>query len=155
MGVLRWIGRKLGGTFRGLALRSRWLAKRLWLVMVADVLLTTRRHWKRLSDDERGRAIELAKESKGQPKKNLSPKERQEARALLQKFGHVEYAGNVANTVLPFKPFTRLVTKYLNGRERDKVSAERESASRRRESSGSRSRSSRPSRRPRSPARRS
>jgi hypothetical protein len=130
MGLLRWIARKLGGMGRGLALRSRWLARRLWLVLVADVLLTTRRHWKRLDEDERKRAIELAKESKGRPSKNLTARERREARALLDKFNYVEYGGSVASSVLPFKPFTRLVTKYLVGRDRDKraTKAEAESA---------------------------
>jgi hypothetical protein len=123
MGLLRWIGRKIGGSFRGLALRSRWLAKRLWIVLVADILLTTRRHWKRLDDKERKRAVELVKESKGRPDKNLSPRERDEARRLLEKFNYVEYGGSVANSVLPFKPFTRLVTKYLVGRDRDKRTA--------------------------------
>ena len=113
------------GWGRGLAVRSRWLARRLWVVLVADVLLTTRRHWKRLDPDERKRALELAKESKGQPAKNLSAKERQEARKLLEKFNYVEYGGSVANTVLPFKPFTRLVTKYLVGRDRDNRAAAR------------------------------
>ena len=120
---MAWIGRKLFGWGRGLAIRSRWLARRLWVVLVADVLLTTRRHWKRLEPDERKRAFELAKESKGQPAKNLSAKERNEARRLLEKFNYVEYGGSVANTVLPFKPFTRLVTKYLVGRDKDKRSA--------------------------------
>ena len=120
---MRWIGRKLGGTFRGLAVRSSWLAKRLWVVLVADILLTTRRHWKRLDDKERKRAFELAKESKGRPDKNLSARERNEARRLLEKFNYVEYGGTVANSVLPFKPFTRLVTKYLVGRDRDKRAA--------------------------------
>ena len=123
MGVFRWMMRKLGGMGRGMALRSRWLAKRLWVVLVADILLTTRRHWKRLDDGERKRAIELAKESKGQPSKNLSERERREARRLLEKFNYVEYGGTVANAVLPFKPFTRLVTKYLVGRARDKRAA--------------------------------
>ena len=48
MGLLKWIARKLGGFGRKLAVRSRWLAKRLWVVMLADVLWTTRKHWVRL-----------------------------------------------------------------------------------------------------------
>ena len=121
--MITGIGRLLGRLGRRVAVRSRWLARRLWLVLVADILLTTRRHWKRLDEDERKRVIELAKESKGQPAKNLSAKERREARALLEKFNYVEYGGSVANSVLPFKPFTRLVTKYLVGRDRDKRAA--------------------------------
>ncbi len=121
--MLRWIFRKISGIGRGLALRSRWLARRLWLVLVADVLLTTRRHWKRLDEGDRKRAIELAKESKGRPSKNLSAKERREAQRLLEKFNYVEYGGSVAHTVLPFKPFTRLITRYLVGRDRDKRAA--------------------------------
>ena len=90
-------------------MRSRWLAKRLWVVMLADVLWTTRRHWVRLEPQERSRLLELAKKSEGRPAKNLSKRERREASDLLDKLGHIEYAGNVAGIVLPFlRPLSRL-----------------------------------------------
>jgi len=123
MGALKWIAGRAGGLGRGVATRSKWLAKRFWIVMVADVLLTSRRHWKRLDGPERGRAFDLATKSKGRPKKNLSPKEREEAADLLDKVGHIEYAGSVAGVVLPFKPVTRIVTKFLSGRNRDQRGA--------------------------------
>ena len=105
-----------GRVGRRLAMRSRWLARRLWLVMVADVLMTTRRHWKRLDPGERNRLVELARKSYGRPSKNLSAKERREAAALLDKLGHVELAGSVAGIVLPFRPLSRLATRILVGR---------------------------------------
>lgn len=116
MRLLGGIARGVGGLGRRLAMRSRWLARRLWLVMVADVLLTSRRHLKRLEPDERKRLLELARKSAGRPSKNLSAKERREASALLDKLGHIEYAGNVAGIVLPFRPLSRLAAKVLEGR---------------------------------------
>ncbi|HEX2358226.1 MAG TPA: hypothetical protein VHH72_00265 [Solirubrobacterales bacterium] len=99
-------------------MRSRWLARRLWMVMVADVLLTTRRHWKRLEPQERERLIELARKSGGRPSKNLSGRERREATELLDKLGYVELAGSVAGIVLPFRPLSRLATRIAVGRQR-------------------------------------
>ena len=118
MGLLRGIGRLFGGLSRKLALRSRWLAKRLWVVMLADILLTTRRHWVRLEPDERRRLLELARNSEGRPGKNLSARERREAGDLLDKMGHIEYAGNVAGIVLPFRPLSRIAARFLEGRRR-------------------------------------
>lgn len=103
-------------------MRSKWLAKRLWVVMVADVLLTSRRHWQRLDGPERARLFDLAKKSKGRPKKNLTAKERREGNELLDKAGHIEYAGSVAGIVLPFRPLTGLVTRFLSGRRKGRRS---------------------------------
>ena len=120
MGLVRSIGNAFAWVFRRIATRSRWLAKRLWLVALADVLLTSRRHWKRLEPEERSRFIELARESKGRPSKNLSARERRQMAELLDKLGHIEYAGSVAQTVLPFKPLSRLATKFLMRSQEDK-----------------------------------
>ena len=106
----------LGRLGHRLAMRSRWLARRLWLVMVADVLMTTRRHWKRLDPGERDRLVALARKSYGRPSKNLSARERREAAVLLDKLGHVELAGSVAGIVLPFRPLSKLATRILVGR---------------------------------------
>jgi hypothetical protein len=119
MGIFRWFTRKLGGLGRGLAMRSKWLARRLWIIALADVLLTTRRHWVRLEPDDRRRLLELAKKSEGRPGKNLSAKERREANDLLDELGHIEYAGSVAGIVLPFRPLSRIVSRFLEGRRRD------------------------------------
>jgi len=119
MGIFRWFFRKLGGLGRGLAMRSKWLARRLWIIALADVLLTTRRHWVRLEPDDRKRLLELAKKSEGRPGKNLSAKERREANDLLDELGHIEYAGSVAGIVLPLRPLSRIVSKFLEGRRRD------------------------------------
>jgi hypothetical protein len=119
MGIFRWFFRKLGGLGRGVAMRSKWLARRLWIVALADVLLTTRRHWVRLEPNDRKRLLELAKKSEGRPGKNLSAKERKEANDLLDELGHIEYAGSVAGIFLPFRPLTRIATKFLEGRRKD------------------------------------
>lgn len=119
MGLLKWIGKRLGGLGRRIAMRSKWLARRLWIIALADVLLTTRRHWVRLEPEDRKRLLELAKKSQGRPGKNLSARERREANDLLDEMGHIEYAGSVAGIVLPFRPLSRLIAKYLEGRRRD------------------------------------
>jgi hypothetical protein len=118
MGVLRTIGRTGTGLGRRLALRSKWLARRLWMVMVADALLTGRRHWKRLDDEERSRLLALARKSKGRPDTNLSAAERSEANRLLHKLGHIELTGELAEIVLPFKPLSRIATRIAVGRSR-------------------------------------
>ncbi len=98
-------------------MRSRWLAKRLWMVMVAEVALTGYRHWKRLDSAERSRLFALARKSNGRPSKNLSESERREATDLLDKLGHVELFGSVAGTVLPFRPLSRLATNFAMKRQ--------------------------------------
>ena len=118
MGELRGIGRLFGRLGRRLALRTRWLARRLWLVMVADIALAGRRHWKRLEPIERERLIALARKSRGRPGRYLSARERREAVALLDKLGHVELAGSIAEIVLPFRPLSRLATRIVAGRRR-------------------------------------
>jgi len=106
MGLIARIGRRI-------ASRSRWLARRLWLIAAAEVGLVARRHWKRLEPDERNRLFALARKSKGRPSRNLSASERREASGLLDKLGHLELAGSVAAIVLPFRPLSRLVTRLL------------------------------------------
>jgi hypothetical protein len=123
MGLLRSIGRGIGGIGRKLAMRSRWLAKRLWLVMLAEVAMASRRHWKRLQPDERRRMLELARKSAGRPARNLNRREQRELSALLDKLGHIEYAGSVAGIVLPFRPLSSLAAKVLE-RRRGNVLAE-------------------------------
>lgn len=97
-------------------MRSQWLARRLWLVMVAELGWIGFRHWRRLEPDERSRLIALARKSNGRPSKNLSARERREATELLDKLGHVELVGSVAATVLPFRPLSRLATRIAVGR---------------------------------------
>ncbi|MGH2923608.1 MAG: hypothetical protein ACRDKH_06220 [Solirubrobacterales bacterium] len=113
MGAIRGIGRLSGRLGRRLALRSRWLARRLWLVMVVDIALAGRRHWKRLEPAERERLVALARQSRGRPRRYLSARERREASDLLDKLGHVELAGSVAEIVLPFKPLSRTATRVI------------------------------------------
>ncbi|HET8975839.1 MAG TPA: hypothetical protein VFN15_04335 [Solirubrobacterales bacterium] len=118
MSALGTAGRAAGGAGRRLARRSEWLARRLWIVMVADVLLTGRRHWRRLDDRERSRLLELARKSQGRPGANLSAAERREATRLLDKLGHVELAGTLAQIVLPFRPLSKVATRLMVGRRR-------------------------------------
>jgi hypothetical protein len=117
MGALKTIGRGFGRLGRRMAVRSKWLARRLWVVMVADVALTGRRHWRRLDPGEREKLVKLARKSKGRPKQNLTDAERRQANELLDKLGHIELAGNVAGIVLPFRPLSRLATRLVVGRQ--------------------------------------
>jgi hypothetical protein len=72
------------------------------------VALIANRHWRRLEPEERRRLRELLVKSKGRPSK-LTPRERREAEELLQKLDYAELGGNVATTLLPFRPLGRLV----------------------------------------------
>jgi hypothetical protein len=91
-----------------IARRSRWLAQRLWLVAAFEIALITRSHWRRLEHEERRRLAELLRKSRGRPSR-LSARERGEAAELLEKLDYAELGGNVAATLLPFRPFGRLV----------------------------------------------
>ncbi len=97
-------------------MRSRWLARRLWLIAVAEGAWVSWGHWRRLEPEERRRLLEIAKKSKGRPSRNLSKGERREAAVLLDKLGHLELAGNIASIALPFRPLTSLATRFLRGR---------------------------------------
>jgi hypothetical protein len=105
-GAAQWAGRRL-------AMRSKWLAKRLWVITVAEIALTARRHWKRLTPEERDRLVELARKSHGRPSRNLKRGEREELSRLLDKLGHWELAASAVATALPFGGglFRRLAPK--------------------------------------------
>jgi hypothetical protein len=115
MSVLNRIGRAIGWGGRKVAMRSRWLARRLWVIAAADVALASRRHWKRLDDQEQDRLLEITRKWKGR-NSNLTSKERREAEQLLNKLGHIELAGTAAGIVLPFRPLSRLATKLVERR---------------------------------------
>jgi hypothetical protein len=116
MGLLRGIGNAAGWAGRRIAMRSKWLARRLWLIAVAEGAMVSRRHWMRLEPAERRRLLSLAKKSKGRPSTHLSSSERREAHQLLDKLGHIELAGNIATIALPFKPLSKLATRFVKGR---------------------------------------
>jgi hypothetical protein len=103
----------LGRLGRRAARRSRWLAQRIWLVAAAEIALITRRHWRRLEPKERRHLWELLRESRGRPSR-LSAADRREASELLEKLDYARLGGNVASTVLPFRPFGRLVELALD-----------------------------------------
>ena len=98
----------LGRMVSRFARRSRWLARRLWVVALAEIAVITRSHWRRLEPEERRRLIELARRSKGRPSK-LSARERREAADLLEKINYARLGGSVAATLLPFRSLGRLV----------------------------------------------
>ncbi len=108
----------IGGMSRRVARRSRWLAERLWLIAVAEVAWMSWGHWRRLEPEERDRLVHLARKSKGRPSKNLTGRERREAEELLDKLGHIELAGGVAGTLLPFRPLSSSAEWYLQRRHR-------------------------------------
>jgi hypothetical protein len=110
----------IGGIGRRALRRSRWLAQRLWLIAVAEVALTTHRHWRRLEPDERGRLVAIVRKSRGRPSR-LSDAEAEELAMLLEKLGHIELAGSVASIVIPFRPVGRTIEFAL--RRRSKGSA--------------------------------
>ncbi len=91
-----------------MARRSQWVARRIWLVAAAEVALITRHHWKQLEPDERKRLSQLLRKSRGRPSR-LSASERREASELLEKLDYAKLGGDVATTLLPFRPFGRLV----------------------------------------------
>ena len=108
----------IGGISRRVARRSRWLAERLWMIAVAEVAWTSWGHWRRLDPDERDRLVHLARKSKGRPSKNLTERERREAEGLLDKLGHIELAGSVSRTLLPFRPLSSSAEWYLKRRHK-------------------------------------
>jgi hypothetical protein len=117
MSAIAAIGRGAGRLGGSIAMRSRWLAKRLWLVAVAESGWAAWRHWHRLESPERQRLLSLARKSRGRPS-NLSASERREADRLLEKLGHVELAGSVAAAWLPFRWMSRLATRLIEPRAR-------------------------------------
>lgn len=108
----------VGGIARRTASRSRWLAERLWFIAAAEVAWVSWGHWHRLDSVERDRLVQLARKSRGRPGKNLNGAERREAEDLLDKLGHIEFAGSVARTVLPFKSLSRSAQWALEQRHR-------------------------------------
>jgi hypothetical protein len=91
-----------------IARRSRWLAQRLWLVAAAEIAWITRSHWRRLEPEERSRLLALIRKSRFR-RSRLSRPERREAAELLEKIDYAELGGNVAATLLPFRPVGRFV----------------------------------------------
>jgi len=108
----------IGGMGRRVVSRTRWLAERLWMIAVAEVAWTSWSHWRRLEPGERDRLLLLARKSKGRPSRNLTEHERREAEELLDRLGHIELAGSVARTVLPFRPLSSSAEWYLRRRHK-------------------------------------
>jgi hypothetical protein len=107
----------IGSLSKKVAMRSKWLARRLWLIALAETGWVGWRHWRRLEPDERSRLVQLARKSKGRPS-NLSARERRQVDELLEKMGHVELAGSIAATWLPFGWVSKLATRLLGPRAR-------------------------------------
>ena len=112
--ILRAFTSTAGWAGRRFATRSRWLAQRLWIVAAAQVALVANRHWRRL-EPERRRLRELLVKSKGRPSK-LTARVRREIEQLLEKLDYAELGGNVATTLLPFRPLGHLVEWTLRSR---------------------------------------
>jgi len=66
-------------------------------VMVAQLAMTLRRHWKYLTPGERARLASLLKQSQGKPNR-LTPNERAEVRLLVRKLEPIA----IAHSVVPF-----------------------------------------------------
>jgi len=69
-------------------------------------------HWRRLDRDERRRARELLVKSRGMPSR-LSPRERREAEAILEKLDYPRFGGRAAGILVPFWPASRAVELAL------------------------------------------
>lgn len=110
---------KLGSLFgRGaktLALRSKWLARRVWVISAAEGALLMRRHWKRLEPAERSRFTELVRKSRGRPSK-LSKREHRELDELLGKLEHAQLAGGLVGLFVPFGVAEKLTTWFVDRR---------------------------------------
>lgn len=85
------IGHFAGGT----AARGRWLSRGLLLLTLAEVAVLLKEHLDRLSPKERQRLVEIVKDSKGRPK-NVSDREREEIKRMIEKIGPAELARGVA-----------------------------------------------------------
>jgi len=92
--------------------RSSWLARRLWIIALADVALLTRSHWKRLEPEERRRLRELIRKAKLRPSKKLSARERREASELFDKMGYAELAGGAVKRFVPL-PLVGRTTEHM------------------------------------------
>jgi hypothetical protein len=98
----------VGAAGRRLARRSHWLAERLWVIAAIEIGWLANRHWRLLDGDERRRARELLIKSRGMPSR-LSPTERREAEAILDKLDYPGLGGRAAGILLPFRPAERAV----------------------------------------------
>jgi hypothetical protein len=103
----------VGAAGRRFARRSHWLAERLWMIAAIEIGWLANRHWRRLDRDERRRARELLVKSRGMPSR-LSPRERREAEAILEKLDYPGLGGRAAGILLPFRPAGRAVEFALN-----------------------------------------
>src|SRR4051812_39081295 len=103
----------IGAASRRFARRSRWLAQRLWVIAAIEIGWLANPHWRHLDRDERRRARELLFKSRGMPSR-LSPKERREAEAILQKLDYPGFGGRAGGILLPFRPAGRAVEFALN-----------------------------------------
>jgi len=98
----------IGAASRRFARRSHWLAERLWVIAAIEIGWLANSHWRHLDRDERRRARQLLVKSRGMPSR-LSPKERREAEAILQKLDYPGFGGRAAGILLPFRPAGRAV----------------------------------------------
>jgi hypothetical protein len=117
MGLLGPIAGAGGRLGTRTARRSRWLARRLWLLALAESGWAAWRHWRRLEPPERDRLLKLARKSRGRPSR-LSAHERDEVDRLLERMGHLKLIEGVAATWLPFGWLSRIVTRTLGPRAR-------------------------------------
>jgi tellurite resistance protein len=80
--------------------RARWLARGVWLLAAAEVVIAVRDHISgRLSEKERRRMVEIVRASKGRPS-NLSNRDRRELQELLAKVEPRALVKRVATTGL-------------------------------------------------------
>jgi hypothetical protein len=98
----------IGAAGRRFARRSRWLARRLWVIAAIEIGWLANTHWRHLDKDERHRARQLLVKSRGIPSR-LTPRERAEAEAILGKLDYPGFGGRAAGILMPFRPAGRAV----------------------------------------------
>jgi hypothetical protein len=85
----------------------------LRLLSLAEVLLLARQHVVRLEPEERRRLVELVRIGRGR-RRNLTPQQREELAALVEKAAPREFLGEVARRLSPVP----LPQRVIRGRRR-------------------------------------
>jgi hypothetical protein len=73
----------------------RMVSRRIPLLIALEVLMASREHWNELDPEDRRRAGELLRKSKGDPRR-LSPEERTQVREIARNLQFGRFARRVA-----------------------------------------------------------
>jgi hypothetical protein len=73
----------------------RMVSRRIPLLLALELLMASREHWNTLDPEDRRRARELMRKSKGDPRR-LSPEERAQVREIARNLQLARFARRVA-----------------------------------------------------------